>query len=77
MMLKGVRVLMVSANGVTELGETDGFGILKVIKKDLIDLDPGVILFCHGSFFCGAFDTREPRFFEFDERFIQLAPFAL
>jgi hypothetical protein len=75
-MMKGVQVLLVQKNGqVLELGNTDGGGFLEV-EVDLLRDKGRVILFCQEGFFCGGFLVNEPDFFEYRERYIELAPLA-
>jgi len=73
-MMEGVQVLLFQKNGqVLELGKTDGGGFLDV-EVDLLRDKGRVILFCQEGFFCGGFLVGEHDFFEYRERYIELAP---
>src|SRR5207302_9151596 len=80
MMLPGVEVSVLMASGETVVvGNTDGFGEVRVPKKLL---DPGqakVVLFCEEHFFCGALQANDPSrvLRKWDEYFLELAPVAV
>ena len=75
-LMEGVSVTLIGKTGaVTDLGKTDGFGALSV-GKDRLRKEGSVILFCREGFFCGAFLVDEERFFDYNERYIELAPIA-
>lgn len=77
-MLRGVEVLGLKLEGAPiRFGVTDQFGSLAVRKSDLQESASGAVLFCREGFFCGAFRLDEARFFAYDEKYIQLAPFAV
>ena len=77
-MLPGVKLLLVSDGTQTsEIGSTDLNGRASVSLSRLRVSGSRVLLFCRDGYFCGALRIDESPFFEFGERFIQLAPFAL
>jgi hypothetical protein len=79
-MLRGVRVSMIGRDGSeVELGQTDMFGSLTVPKSLLSQHQARIVLFSHEGFFTGAIlvEAPGPNFYAFDERYIQLASFAV
>ena len=74
-MIEGVTVQLIADDGRIEtVGSSSIFGSVEVSRDSLQHAT--VILFCHENFFCGAYRTGSPRFFEHSERLIQLAPMA-
>jgi hypothetical protein len=70
-----VEVQLVDCEETRLLGRTDAAGGLNVSRDSLAR--GGVLLFCRQGFFCGALNVSEPRFLEFREHYIELAPFSV
>jgi len=79
-MLPGVRVSAITQDGSeVELGQTDKFGTLGVPKSRLRELGARFILFSCERFFSGVLRVESTAFdfYAADERYIQLATFAV
>jgi hypothetical protein len=74
--MQGVVVSLMSRDGSFEpIGKTDGTGRLEVSRRSL--LDKSLVLFCKEGFYCGVLLVDSPRFFDYEEHPIALAPFVL
>ena len=71
------EVLLVGRSGVTRLGTTNEAGVLLIDKRTISSRAALVLLVCHPSFFCGAFQVDSDDLLDYDERYIQLAPATL
>jgi len=79
-MLPGVKVSMIGQDATEyDLGQTNMLGYLSVPKAILREHQARVVLFSREHFFTGAIKVDDPGgdFFDYDEKFIELAPFAL
>ena len=75
-LMEGVQVLLAKKDGeLVTLGHTDGGGLLEV-DGTLLREEGLIVVFCREGFFCGSFLLSEPDFFEYHERYIELAPLA-
>lgn len=76
--LAGVSVDLVRENGTRiSLCTTDSSGNCEVKVSVLRAAGRGLLLFCKEMYFCGALELGEPRFLDFSEHLIVLAPFAI
>jgi hypothetical protein len=77
--LTGVEVTLVAADGrlVPIAKSVDGYA--RVSKNAIRELKATVVLFCRQGTFCGAVMVSQGQFslLEYDEFFVQLAPFAV
>ena len=72
--LRGVRVEAITSQGIVPQGKIEDDGLLCLDHNELKALDPKYLLFCHGGFYCGAFDATRPNFFNFGTQTIYLSP---
>jgi len=76
--MRGVNLILISRKEpARELVTTNENGRASVSKAVLATPGVAVLLFCAEDFFCGALRPREDALLDFDERLIQLAPFAI
>jgi hypothetical protein len=77
-MLPSVDVTLVGPKGVRQLGETDNQGTVLISRSVLREAGTkAVVVFCLEWFYCGAFRLDEPAFFDYEERYIALAPYQV
>lgn len=74
--LPGVDVRLISSEGEEVLGKTDASGSLSVDRSTLYKPGARALLFCADMFFCGAMRI-DSELLEFEERYIELAPFTV
>ena len=76
--LEGVSVVLFREDGRHEqLCTTDSLGNCAVELSILREAGDGLLLFCKEMYFCGALKMSAPRFLEYKEHVIALAPFAI
>ena len=68
-----LRVIVVNAEGLQPLGDTDYAGTLMVSTERFRSLRPYAVLFCHPDFPCGALIVNE-NFYRFRERDVWIPP---
>jgi hypothetical protein len=72
--IPAAEVFLVGKAGMRRLGITNEAGVLLISKNDIRRRGGLAVVVCHGSFHCGALLVDSAEFFDYDERYIQLAP---
>lgn len=74
-LLPGVEVILLSSDK-RVLGRTDYLGSYVIKASTIRQSNAHAVLFCTEHYFCGAI-LVEPDLFEYSEKYIELAPFAV
>lgn len=75
--LEGAIALLLTTEGEQIVGNTDALGSVEIPLKQLASEEVFAVLLCKEGFYCGAIRKTKPRFLEYREHYIRLAPGAL